>query len=80
MGNPSAHSVAIQVLEQSHIDVSGNGGGTVFIRGGNFVLDNSTISANVTGSGPIIDGAETIGGGIDIQVSQERCNPKWSGF
>ena len=69
----------IQVLEQSHIDVSGNGGGTVLIRGGNFVLDNSTISANVTGSGPIINGAETIGGGIDIQVSQECCDPKWWG-
>ena len=26
-----------------HIDVSGSGGGTVLIRGGNFVLDNSTI-------------------------------------
>src|SRR5262249_39817849 len=55
----------------SVLDVSGNGGGTVLIRGGNFVLDNSTISANVTGPGPVINGAESIGGGIDIQVSQK---------
>jgi filamentous hemagglutinin family protein len=59
----------IQVLEQSHIDASGNGGGTVLIRGGQFMLDNSTISANVTGPGPVINEVESIGGGIDIQVS-----------
>ena len=34
-------------------------------------LDNSTISANVTGPGPIVNGVEAIGGGIDIQVSQD---------
>ncbi|HZI57067.1 MAG TPA: filamentous hemagglutinin N-terminal domain-containing protein, partial [Verrucomicrobiae bacterium] len=61
----------IQVLEQSVIDVSGNGGGTVLIRGGQLLLDNSTISANVTGPGPVIDGTESIGRGIDIQVSQD---------
>ena len=61
----------VQVSEQSVIDVSGNGGGTVLIRGGNFVIDNSTISANVTGPGPVIDGKESIGGGIDILVSQD---------
>jgi hypothetical protein len=60
----------IQVLEQSHIDASGNGGGTVLIRGGQFLLDNSTISANITGPGPVVNGAESIGGGINIQVSQ----------
>jgi filamentous hemagglutinin family protein len=61
---------SIQVSQQSIIDVSGNGGGTVLIRGGNFVLDNSTISANVTGLGPVVNGVESIGGGIDIVVSQ----------
>ena len=61
---------AIQISEQSVIEVSGNGGGTVLIRGGQFLLDNSTISANVTGPGPVVNGAESIGGGIDIQVSQ----------
>ena len=62
---------AVQITEQSVIDVSGNGGGTVLIRGGNFVLDNSTISANVTGPGPVVNGAESVGGGIDIQVAQD---------
>jgi filamentous hemagglutinin family protein len=60
----------VQVLEQSVIDASGNGGGTVLIRGGQFLLDNSTISANIKGPGPNINGAESIGGGIDIQVSE----------
>jgi filamentous hemagglutinin family protein len=62
---------AINVSKQSVVDVSVNGGGTVSIRGGQFVLDNSTISANVTGAGPVIDGAESVGHGIDIQVSQD---------
>jgi filamentous hemagglutinin family protein len=61
---------AIQIAEQSMIDVSGNGGGTILIRGGSFILDNSTISANVTGPGTITNGVEAIGSGIDIQVSQ----------
>src|SRR5262249_25641550 len=34
------------------------------------VLDNSTISAKVTGPGPVTNGVEAIGGGVDIQVSQ----------
>ena len=42
----------------------------MLIRGGNFVLDNSTISANVMGPGPITNGVESIGSGIDIQVGQ----------
>ena len=60
----------IQISQQSVIDVSGKGGGTVLIRGGQFVLDNSTISANITGPGPVTGGVESIGGGIDILVSQ----------
>jgi len=61
---------SINISKQSVVDVSGNGGGTVLIRGGQFVLDNSTISANVTGPVPVINGAESIGHGIDIQASQ----------
>lgn len=61
----------IKVLERSVIDVGGKGGGTVFIRGGQFVLDNSTISANIIGSGPAIKGVESIGGGIDIILGQD---------
>jgi len=62
---------SINISQQSVIDVSGNGGGTVLIRGGQFVLDNSTISANVTGPGPVTNGVESVGGGIDIQVNQD---------
>jgi filamentous hemagglutinin family protein len=36
----------IQILQQSAIDTSGEGGGTVLIRGGRLVVDASTISAN----------------------------------
>src|SRR5262249_10163070 len=61
---------SINLSQQSVIDASGNGGGTVLIRGGQFLLDNSTISANVTGSGPITNGVESIGSGVDIQVTQ----------
>src|SRR5215831_7794384 len=61
----------INISQQSVVDVSGNGGGTVSIRGGQFVLDNSTILANVTGPGPVTNGVESIGGGVGIQVSQD---------
>ncbi|MDF0650180.1 MAG: filamentous hemagglutinin N-terminal domain-containing protein [Nitrospira sp.] len=61
----------IQVLEKSSIDASGNGGGTVLIRGGQFILDNSKIFANVTGPGSVSNGVELIGGGIDIAVSRD---------
>ena len=33
------------------------------------MINDSTISANVDGPGPITNGTESIGGGIDIQVS-----------
>ncbi len=61
---------SINISEQSVIDVSGNGGGTVLIRGGQFVIDDSRISANVTGpaTGQFVG---TPGQGIDIQVTQD---------
>jgi filamentous hemagglutinin family protein len=61
---------SINISEQSVIDVTGNGGGTVLVRSGSFVLDSTTISSNITGSGPLINGVEIIGGGIDIQASE----------
>lgn len=61
----------VTVTRGALLDASGNGGGTVTVRGGQFLLDNSTISANVTGPGPVINEAESIGGGIDIQVNQK---------
>ena len=59
----------IQISEKSIIDASGDGGGTVLIRGGRFVLDDSTISANTTG--PATGSLTGPGEGIDIQVSQD---------
>jgi filamentous hemagglutinin family protein len=61
----------IEVSQKSSIDVSGNGGGTVLIRGGQFMLDNSRISASITGPGPVTNGVESIGDGINIVVSQD---------
>lgn len=61
----------ITVVDRSVIDASGNGGSTVVIRGGQFILDDSTVLANVTNPGPVVQGAESIGGGIDITVSQD---------
>ncbi len=63
----------IQVLEKSVIDASGNGGGTVLIRGGHFVLDNSKISANVTRHGTIMNGVESIGGGINVILNHDAA-------
>ena len=60
----------IQVSQKAVIDASGDGGGTVRIRGGRLVVDDSTISANTTGPavGPLVGEP---GEGIDIQVSQD---------
>ena len=61
----------IQIMGKAALDASGDGGGTVLIRGGRFLVDDSRISANVAGPGPITNGVESIGRGIDIQVSQD---------
>ncbi|RKZ56061.1 MAG: hypothetical protein DRR08_22645 [Candidatus Parabeggiatoa sp. nov. 2] len=50
----------ITMKDQSLITVSGKGGGNIFIRGGQFVIDNSTIEAKTLGSQD--------GGVIDIRV------------
>jgi filamentous hemagglutinin family protein len=72
-GQSFGNSGAIQITEQSVIDVSGNGGGTVLIRGGQFLLDNATIVAQVTGPGPVTNGVEAIGEGVDIQASKDAA-------
>ena len=59
----------IQVSQKSVIDSSGYDGGTILIRGGSFVVDDSTISANVTGPPPEQPGQT--GTGIDIQMAQD---------
>ena len=60
----------IQVSEKSAIVSSGDGGGTVRIRGGRFIIDDSIVSANNTGpaEGPVVGQA---GEGIDLQVSRD---------
>jgi filamentous hemagglutinin family protein len=47
------------------LDASGNGGGTVLLRGGHFLMDGSSIHANTLGD---LDGASV---GIDIRVAAE---------
>lgn len=59
----------IQASQQSVLDSSGYDGGTIRIRGGNFVVDDSLISANVTGLPPGHSGQA--GMGIDIQMTQD---------
>ncbi len=57
---------SIQISQKSIIDVSGEGGGTVRIRGGRFLLDDSTIFNDVLGPPIGLPGL-----GIDIEVSQD---------
>lgn len=60
----------IHISEKSVIDASGKGGGTIVIRGGSLMVDNSMISANTTDPaiGPPMDNPGT---GIDIKMNQE---------
>ncbi|MBI3989150.1 MAG: hypothetical protein HY347_05995, partial [candidate division NC10 bacterium] len=54
---------AIKLSDLALLDASGNGGGTVVIRGGNLLIDNSFISATTQGNR---NGASI---GIDIHVT-----------
>jgi filamentous hemagglutinin family protein len=60
----------IQVSQQSVLDSSGFGGGAIRIRGGSFVVDDSKMSANVTGPA-MTPMAYEAGGGIDVHTSQD---------
>ncbi|MFO0699769.1 MAG: filamentous hemagglutinin N-terminal domain-containing protein [Nitrospira sp.] len=70
-GQSPATLGAINMTERSVIDTSGAGGGTVLIRSGHFVLDNSKIAAHVTGPGRISQGVEAIGDGIILLASHD---------
>ena len=70
-GQSSGALGTIKVVNRSVIDASGNGGGTVLIRGGKFLLDDSKVLANVTNPGSVTQGVESVGGGIDIAVRQD---------
>ena len=62
----------IQILQQSNIDTSGEDGGTILIRGGRLVVDDSRISANTKTVGLDMGlEARPSETGIDIQVAQE---------
>ena len=62
----------VQVSQQSSIDTSGEGGGTIIIRGGRLVVDDSTISANTKTIGPTTGPyVGPFGAGIDIHVAQD---------
>ena len=53
---------AVSLAENARIDASGAGGGTVVIRSGRLLVDQSTIAANTLG------GAHSAGTGIDLDV------------
>jgi filamentous hemagglutinin family protein len=56
----------IQISEHTLVQVSGEGGGSIFIRSDQFVVDNSILEANTLGS--------KNGGLIDIQANQISFN------
>ncbi len=51
-------------MDNAYVDARGNGGGTIFIRGGKLTVDSAFIYASATGAGGTAPGA-----GIDIKVS-----------
>ena len=62
----------IQISQQSAINTSGEGGGTILIRGGRLIVDDSTISANTKTVGPNTGPyVGPFGAGIDIHVAQD---------
>ncbi len=56
----------IHLSQRSFIDASGDGGGTILIRGGRLVLDDAKMSSNITG--PALSEP---GRGIDIAVTED---------
>ena len=56
-----AEHVKIDDTEIGDVDVSGEGGGVVYVRGGNFYLDGGRVLANTMGD-------EDSRGGIDVRV------------
>ncbi len=60
----------INVSNDADIRTSGDGGGTVIIRGGRLLLDTSSIFSNTSGSN-LTSLNKPLGSGIDIQVENE---------
>jgi filamentous hemagglutinin family protein len=59
----------VQISHKAVLDSSGYDGGTILIRGGRLIVDDSTISANVTG--PLVGQPNHTGMGINIQATQD---------
>jgi len=57
----------ITISEQSQFDVSGEGGGSIFIRGGQIIIDDSTLKAHTLGNQ---DGQQIDIQGVDIALTQ----------
>ncbi len=70
IGQSSDALGTIQISHKSVIDTSGAGGGTVLIRSGRLLINDSTVSANTVATSA---GAFTgpFGNGIDIHVAHE---------
>ena len=65
----------VRVSQNSKIDASGDGGGTILIRGGRLLVDDSTISANSTkatksGAGQRL-APSWLGIGVEVEVAQD---------
>ena len=60
----------IELTGNTSVNVNGESGGTIVVRGGRLMVDGSQISANADGSSEVaIAGAS--GGGIDIETSED---------
>ncbi len=68
-GRSFASLGTIQIRERAVLDSSGHGGGTIRIRGGSLIVDDSTISANVTG--PPLERPDLAGTGIEIRMTED---------
>ncbi|MCS6294937.1 MAG: filamentous hemagglutinin N-terminal domain-containing protein [Nitrospira sp.] len=72
MNGPSFGSLgAIQIAQKSTLDVSGTGNGRVAIRSGQFVLNNSTIVATMSGPGAGPPASEN-SGAVTLSASNIR--------
>ncbi len=60
----------VNLSQGAHIYAAGKGGGTVIIRGGRFVMNNSSINASTVGPavGSLVG---ELGAGVDIQVAED---------
>jgi large exoprotein involved in heme utilization and adhesion len=75
----AARQGAIRVADQALIDVSGNGGGTIRIRGGTLEVQNSSVYADNTGERDSTTGLDLQAGSIEIANSAVTADVLGSG-